>query len=371
MATPEPLPTPARAHLEMMGAVLAGEGLARVEELVARHVGAEVRVVVPRLDQLEAGLAQHEYVAARIYGHARASRPPEVTADVPIVSAGVEVGAVLMLGGGRGDAEEYLHMAAAAALAELAVAEAREDTERALGGSLLEQLRERTDLDPGDVARRARRLGCDLSGGVVALCADPGERGPGALLATIAGDCPGSLAQAIDGRVYALLPVAEGVARRLASRLGRTALVGVSSRHSHSGGAARALEEAELIVDVTASGGGPTSDQVGDGVYRLLFRALASHPEDVRSFYEETLAPLVRHDEQYATDLVATVEAYLANDCNMNATAQSIYAHRHTISYRLERVRELTGLDPLTSQDRERLGLGLKAYRLIEPRLPR
>ena len=33
--------------------------------------------------------------------------------------------------------------------------------------------------------------------------------------------------------------------------------------------------------------------------------------------------------------------------------------------------RELTGLDPVLSEDRERLGLGLKAYRIIAPRLPR
>jgi hypothetical protein len=46
-------------------------------------------------------------------------------------------------------------------------------------------------------------------------------------------------------------------------------------------------------------------------------------------------------------------------------------AHRHTVAYRLERVRELTGLDPVLSEDRERLGLGLKAYRIIAPRLPR
>ena len=42
----------------------------------------------------------------------------------------------------------------------------------------------------------------------------------------------------------------------------------------------------------------------------------------------------------------------------MNATASAIYAHRHTVAYRLERVKELTGLDPLLSEDRERLGLG-------------
>ena len=55
----------------------------------------------------------------------------------------------------------------------------------------------------------------------------------------------------------------------------------------------------------------------------------------------------------------------------MNATAQAIHAHRHTVGYRLERVKELTALDPLRSEDRERLGLGLKAHRIIAPSLPR
>ena len=31
----------------------------------------------------------------------------------------------------------------------------------------------------------------------------------------------------------------------------------------------------------------------------------------------------------------------------------------------------LSGLDPALSEDRERLGLGLKAYRILSPRLPR
>ena len=119
------------------------------------------------------------------------------------------------------------------------------------------------------------------------------------------------------------------------------------------------------------AGGGPPGDEIGGGTYRLLFRVLASHPEEVKSFYEDTLAPLVRYDDQYSTDLVGTLEAYLGQNCNMNATAQAIHAHRHTVSYRLERVKELSGLDPFTSEDRERLGLGLKAYRIIEPRLPR
>ncbi|MGI8660289.1 MAG: PucR family transcriptional regulator [Thermoleophilaceae bacterium] len=355
----------------MVGAVLAGDGLERVAQIACEHAGAPVAVIVPRLSApVEAWATYERYVAKRLAG-GKPTRPAEVVAEVPIASGGQELGAVLMLAPGGPDAGEYLHVAAVAALTEVAVAEARDETEQHLRGSFLEELLTRDDLEPGDIVRRAARLGCDLREGVVGLCADPGERAPGRLLAGISGERPGALAQPVGGRVYALLPGSVDDARRVANRLGRQALVGISSHYSDPADVTRALEEAELVLGVTAAGGGPPGDEIGGGTYRLLFRVLASHPEEVRSFYEDTVAPLVRYDDQYSTDLVGTLDSYLGNNCNMNATAQAIHAHRHTVSYRLERVRELAGLDPFTSEDRERLGLGLKAYRIIEPRLPR
>jgi len=71
------------------------------------------------------------------------------------------------------------------------------------------------------------------------------------------------------------------------------------------------------------------------------------------------------------TAQLRTLEAYLDNDGNMNATATAIYAHRHTVAYRLERIRELSGLDPARLEEREQLSLGLKIHRLIAHRLPR
>jgi sugar diacid utilization regulator len=49
----------------------------------------------------------------------------------------------------------------------------------------------------------------------------------------------------------------------------------------------------------------------------------------------------------------------------MKATAAAIYAHRHTVAYRLERVRDLTGLDPLRREGREHLGLAIKTDALM------
>ncbi|MBA2580832.1 MAG: helix-turn-helix domain-containing protein [Thermoleophilaceae bacterium] len=368
---PQPLPSPRGAHLEMVGAVLAGDGLERVAEIASAHAGAPVAVVVPRLGvPVDAWASYERYVALRLAG-GRPPQPREVVAEVPIASGGEELGAVLMMGSGGADAGEYLHVAAVAALTEVAVAEARDETEQTLRGSFLEELLTRDDLEAVDIVRRSRRLGCDLSAGAVALCADPGGRSPGRLVAGIAAERAGALAQTVGDRVYALLPGTVEEARRVAARLGRQAVVGVSSHYGDPADVRRALEEASLILDVTAAGGGAPSDGIGEGTYRLLFRVLASHPEEVRSFYGDTVAAIVSYDAQYRTDLVGTLESYLDQNCNMNATAQTIHAHRHTVGYRLERVRELTGLDPFKTEDRERLGLGLKAYWIIAPQLRR
>jgi hypothetical protein len=352
MATPAPeaLPTPRGAHLEMMAAVLAGEGLGRVAEIAARHAGGEVHIEIPRL------------------GLAPPTRP--ATIRVPIMSGPEEVGAVLLLGDGGPDAGEYLHVAALAALTELAVVEAREDAERALRGSFLEELLSTPEMEPEAIERRARLLGCDLSAGAVGLCADPGERSPGPALQTIATEVAGAIAQSVGSKVYAILPGLPERAAEVAALVGKHARVGISSHYRNAADLRRALEEAELVLEVQSRGGTGAAD-MGDGTYRLLFRVLASHPEEIRSFYEDTVAPIVRYDREYSSELVHTLETYLAQNCNMNATAAAIYAHRHTIAYRLERIRDLTGFDPMRTEDRERLGLGLKAFRIIEPSLPR
>ena len=89
------------------------------------------------------------------------------------------------------------------------------------------------------------------------------------------------------------------------------------------------------------------SDGIGNGVYRLLFRALASDPEEVRRFFDDTVEPLVSHDRQYRTDLLGTLESYLGQRLQHERDgARSVYAHRHTVAHRLTRIRELTGLDP-------------------------
>jgi len=121
------------------------------------------------------------------------------------------------------------------------------------------------------------------------------------------------------------------------------------------------------MLEVAQHVGEPIAQDVVTSTYRLLFRMLASHPRELHEFYERTVAAIVAYDDQNRTELVRTLDTYLGANCNMNATAALLFAHRHTVAYRLERVRELTGLDPTVSSDREPLGLGLKVHRLLRP----
>ena len=77
----------------------------------------------------------------------------------------------------------------------------------------------------------------------------------------------------------------------------------------------------------------------------------------------------MRYDEQYKTDLVGTLSTYLGHDGNLAATANTLYTHRHTVRYRLDRIAELSGLDISKTDDREKLSLGLKSMRLLGKRV--
>jgi sugar diacid utilization regulator len=128
----------------------------------------------------------------------------------------------------------------------------------------------------------------------------------------------------------------------------------------------RAADEALLAANVAE---GDAEHRVlafeETGAYRLLLSSMSENPAELQRFYAETVEPLVAYDDQYATDLVATVEAFLEADGNVAGTAQRLFTHRHTIRYRLERVRELCGLDVGSSDGREKLSLGLKAMRVL------
>ena len=102
------------------------------------------------------------------------------------------------------------------------------------------------------------------------------------------------------------------------------------------------------------------------GAYRLLLPAMSEDPAE--------LAALLHRDGRSRSS--PTTPSTRPTSCrrsrrSSSATAtspappQRLYTHRHTVRYRLERVRDLSGLDVGSTDGRERLGLGLKAMRVL------
>ena len=94
------------------------------------------------------------------------------------------------------------------------------------------------------------------------------------------------------------------------------------------------------------------------GLYQLL-TALGDNGEAKR-FYRKTLGLLINHDEAHNGELVMTLEGYFACHGNLSQTAKLLHIHRNTLSYRLERIAEITRLDLNDPEARFALQLALK-----------
>jgi sugar diacid utilization regulator len=391
-------------HGAMLSTLQQGGTLADVAKLAHHACGVPIAILVPGFASViepsgQAAEREREILTRLVRGYLDrpgASELAGLSSEVPIIHGGAAVGLVALwrdsvdselsrLASAKPWAAPLvswvLEVTAAAVLAALIIEDTRMDTEHRLRGSFLEQLRTGDSLSGVEISRRSARLGCDVSRGAVMLCVEVEGTRPRLVALGIADEHPGAFAQAIepagDGltQVWAILPaLAETgddvpaatleAAKRLASRLRQHGAVGLSRFHADPTEFSLALDEAELMLDVMRKAAVPPGSEIVEGTYKLLFRLLASHPEELTNYHATTVAPLVAHDDQYRTDLVRTLEVYLDTNCNMNVTADTIFAHRHTVAHRLERINELTGLDPTIHEDREQLGLGLKIHRL-------
>jgi purine catabolism regulator len=78
-----------------------------------------------------------------------------------------------------------------------------------------------------------------------------------------------------------------------------------------------------------------------------LLHWLRALPQDLlnENVYIKRLQRLAEHDRTHSSQLTQTLETFLENDGNGVQTAQQLYIHRHTLKYRLQRIRDISDLD--------------------------
>jgi hypothetical protein len=127
----------------------------------------------------------------------------------------------------------------------------------------------------------------------------------------------------------------------------------------------RALAEARAAFDLARR---RPAEAVGPEGLATLEGLLAQQPPDrLAPFVDRLLAPLLRYDRDRRTHYVPTLRAFLAHNASLTDTARAQYLHVNTVRHRLERVRDLTGCNPLDATGRTDLTIALWAHDHLGP----
>ena len=235
-----------------------------------------------------------------------------------------------------------------------------------------------TDTSPEEILRRAHAFGYDLSLSYVALVGvGPDRNGRNEAAVSAAVSTLTSLATADPivlqkgEQTIALLPAdpfIEGtlVPEKVVSELGGGWRFGLGGPEPGLEGIRRAYLEAREALEIGLA------LELPDEVFRfdelLLYHFLRSEPALIGRFVTRTLGPLLDYDERRKGELVKTLEAYFAADGSVKLAGEALFAHPHTVSYRLKQIEKLTGWSLRDAEDKLRLQLALRAHRLAQAR---
>jgi hypothetical protein len=375
---------PRSTPLTLVSGAVAGDDLRSVAAAAAAALGLPVVIAIPTLSEpvVSAPGSLTPEAAGAVVAHAQEmiggappAPPPIIAEAVPVRIGEQVVGIVAALVTAEAaiqvpEQRAWLEAAAAAATFTSLIADNQAGAHETSAIALLKELCAGAPTDRTALVAHARRLGHDLGGGAIAVCAR-GRPGVGApTQAELNADGRGLLADLGGGRVAGLIPAdgpsgARAAAESVAEFLAQSGMtVALSAPRRDPEALHEALREAELLVELASSTDTPLAGQ--EETYRLLIGVLLRDPDELAQLRARTISPLVEYDAKHDTDLLATLQAFLAHHGSTTETAEAMHLHRHTVGYRLARVHEVSSLSPYESEGRERLSLGLKAAQILE-----
>ncbi len=127
------------------------------------------------------------------------------------------------------------------------------------------------------------------------------------------------------------------------------------------------FEQAQEALELSARLGG--SEPVVDAADLLLYRVLVRDETAMRELMDAALAPLAAA-RGGAEPLLATLEAYFAAGGNASLSARSLHLSVRAMTYRLQKIAELTGRDPADPTHRFELQTAVAGARLLGWRAP-
>jgi carbohydrate diacid regulator len=153
--------------------------------------------------------------------------------------------------------------------------------------------------------------------------------------------------------LVALRRAADALLQRLCSDISDSINIGIGRYHPGLKGLARSYEDARAALSLGSRLQGRNQVYCLGKLGIAAFVGLADENTKI-DLAKYLLSPLDQEPE-----LLSTLDIFFSEDCCPSLTAKRLSVHRNTLSYRLEKIASLTGLDPRKFDDAVQMRLSL------------
>ncbi len=159
--------------------------------------------------------------------------------------------------------------------------------------------------------------------------------------------------------------LAQVLRRSIAAETSVATAIAVGRVYKHLSDMAKSHQEAERVLQI--------SQRLHKQEFVLFYADLGPYSlfagpvneAELLDFYQHSVAEVIDYDARHNSELIPTLEAFIQCNNNLKETAAALFIHRHTLKYRLQRIREISRLDPENTRDQFQLQLGLVVARLL------
>ena len=204
------------------------------------------------------------------------------------------------------------------------------------------------------------------------ICADLGEGKVAVLKASdsknleLWADLPGGESSSSWTNLTALRRAADALLLRLRNDTRAVVSLGIGRYHPGVRGLARSYQDAQAALSLGSRFQGCNRVHCLGRLGIAAFVGIADERTKIE-LARYLLSPL-----DHEPDLLTTLNAFFTEDCCPSTTAKRLSIHRNTLSYRLEKIASLTGLEPRRFDDavQMRLALVLRSLAEVQPVSP-
>lgn len=374
----------ASAHEQLTNVVLRGGDVDQLVAALCTVLGGGVRLVSDTGRTLaatgvvaDAGDIAEALAEARRNGRTvRTDTVGGATWVTPVLAGHDYLGALILAAGNVVAGADLRTLERGAQVTALLLLNQRStaEAERRVRGELLDDLLTAPRRDPEALRRRGMLLGTDLDVEhcVVVAHAEGIERHRVAQAAVaLAGDI-GGLGGEHAGDAVVLLPGRDGaeaarfVSDRLRTTLGHPVTAGGAGPAAGPIALADAYGAARRCLKVLhALGRTGSATGAGElGVYGLLLSEAGR--EDLATFLDQRLGPVIDYDRRRRTDLIGTLDTYFSVGGNHARAAAALHVHVNTLYQRLDRIGQLLGSEWSDADNALQIHLALRILRLSE-----